>query len=434
MGGSDFNVYLFGSSVPWGFPYAPNCDVGKIVAQTWSNSVNGCELVVRNEARYGAPSRYVLERTRSVAQHAHAPGRAIALVYSGNNEFIHLSPDRDKRGRGPMLVSAAERRSIVQSHRRHLEASVQMLRGAGIEVVLSTIPTNLRDWPPSYTVLTDERAEFFEDLYSRAADAGRAGRLDDAEHLLQDILGSDPEFAQAHFLLGRILLAAGRAEDARPHLVAANDFDGRPIRAISNVNKNIRALAAEHQIRLLDAEAAFQAAAADGICGSAQFWDDCHPKLAGYIQLADLLGAHIADFAGLDAAPAVASSDAVRDCHGMDQTFLAGVYARTGLYCYKHSDCWDSDPTLDLAESYLRDALNMAPGSIEVHIALTLVLARRGDDAGAQGFAGAAIRLDPERANWLLHGREARVTLGELGIVDVERWASGETNGPHPTH
>jgi tetratricopeptide (TPR) repeat protein len=424
VAGSDFTLYLFGGSVPWGFPYAPRCDTGSIVSHTWSGSVDGAELVLRNEALYGASSRYVLERTRSVAQRKHAPGTALALVFSGNNEFIHLTPGRGRRGRGATLMSVEERWVIVELHRRNLEASVLELRRAGIEVVLSTIPTNLRDWPPSYTVLASGRDELIEHLYSRARDASRVGRAGEAEELLQEILRLEPECAQAHFLLGRVHLAAGRA-DARPHLISANDYDGRPIRATSAINRNIRSLAAAHGIRLLDAEANFEALASDGVCGNADFWDDCHPRLHGYVQLADLLGVHIADLAGVGGAPPTPSLDEVQRSHGIDQGFLADVYGRAGLYCYKHSDCWDSETTLDLGEAYLHRALTMAPESVEAHVALALLLAYRGDDAGARRLARAAHGLNPERALWLFHGREACATLGALGITDVERWALG---------
>ena len=101
------------------------------------------------------------------------------------------------------------------------------------------------------------------------------------------------------------------------------------------------------------------------------------------------------------------------------------MYGRTGLYCYKHSDCWDSEITLDLGEAYLNRALTMVPESIEVHIALALLLAYRGDDARACSLARKAHGFDPKRALWLLHGREARATLGALGITDVEQWVLG---------
>ena len=64
----------------------------------------------------------------------------------------------------------------------------------------------------------------------------------------------------------------------------------------------------------------------------------------------------------------------------------------------------------------------MAPGSIEVHVALALLLAWRGDDAAARSLARAAHALDATRTLWLLHGPEARNTLGALGITDVESW------------
>jgi hypothetical protein len=69
----------------------------------------------------------------------------------------------------------------------------------------------------------------------------------------------------------------------------------------------------------------------------------------------------------------------------------------------------------------------MAPDSIEVHIALALLLARRGNDAAARELARAAHARDPRRALWLLHGPEARATLGALGITDVEAWALGRS-------
>lgn len=431
MAEPDFTLYLLGSSVPWGFPYAPACDIGTIVAQAWSGTVRGRTLVVRNEAKYGAQSTYVVERTRSIAQRQHTPHSALALVYSGNNEFLQLVPGRGKRGRGPALASPDETQVILEAHRRNLEAAILDLRAVGVEPVLSTLPTNLRDWPPSYTVLADDRAEQIERLYAEASKASEGSganghHVEEAVHLLDEILTLAPDCAQAHFRLGRLHLAAGRREAARRHLVAANDFDGRPIRATTAINRNIRDLAASHGIRLLDAEAAFEDAALDGICGNDQFWDDCHPKLEGYMLMAGRLGSHIAEFTGIGDAPAVPSREEVERAHGIDQPFMADVHGRMGLYCYKHSACWDDEITLGLGEDYLRRALEMAPGSIEVHIALALLLAWRGDDAAARSLARAAYALDAKRTLWLLHGPEARNTLGALGITDVEDWISND--------
>lgn len=425
---SDFTLLLFGGSVPWGFPYAPKCDIGSIVSQAWSGSVADTELVVHNEAQYGAPSRYVLERVRSVARRSDLGGRSVALVYSGNNEFIHLAPGRDSRGTGPALVGEVERAAIVENHRQNLEASALALRRAGVEVVLSTIPTNLRDWPPSYTVLPaeeDGRGRAITDLLARARAMIQAARADEVEATLDELLRLDPACAQAHFALGRLHLARGRAADARVHLVRANDCDGRPIRATTAINANIRALAAEHGLRLLDAEAIFDSTAPEPVCGNAQFWDDCHPKLAGYVALAGRVSDEIAQFVGTTAPP-MPSLDEVRRAHDLDESFEADLHWRVGLYCYKHADCWDAELPLDLGERYIRHALSLAPDRVETQIAFALLLACRGDEAGAREVVRTAHTIDPQRALWLLHGREAKTTLGSIGVTDVEQWAFSE--------
>lgn len=422
MAEPEFTLYLLGSSVPWGFPYAPACDIGAIIAQAWSGAVRGRKLIVRNEAKYGAQSAYVVERARSIAQRQHAGRSALALIYSGNNEFLQLVPGGGKRGRGPALAGPDETQAIVEAHRRNLEAAVLDLRRAGVEPVLSTLPVNLRDWPPSYTVLADDRADQIERLYGEAHDASQH-RVDESGRLLGEILELAPDCAQAHFRLGRLHLAAGRREAARRHLIAANDFDGRPIRASTAINRNIRDLAATHRIRLLDAEAAFEEASPDGVCGNDQFWDDCHPKIDGYMLIADRLGGHIAAFAGCEDAPPTPSREEVERAHGIDRPFMADVHGRMGLYCYKHSGCWEDEITLGLGEDYLRRAIEMAPDGVEAHIALALLLAWRGDDAAARSLARAAYAIDAKRALWLLHGPEARTTLGALGITDIEAWA-----------
>ncbi|MFE2707163.1 tetratricopeptide repeat protein [Streptomyces mirabilis] len=432
MNAPQFTLYLFGSSVPWGFPYAPTCDIGTIVAQSWSGSVGGAPLVVRNEARYGAPSRYALERIRSVTQQPHRPNSALALVYSGNNEFLHLAPGHGAtQGWGPALMTPEEHAAIIDQHRANLEAGVLALRRAHIEPVLATIPTNLRDWPPTYSALDAADAADLVLRYQRAQDDARAGRTEQAVRLLRELLAEQGRFAQAHFLLGRLYLHSGRPDEARWHLVAANDCDGRPLRATTDINRTIRSLADTRGVRLLDVETAF-ITAAGGVCGRGDFWDDCHPTLEGYRRIAALLNDHVADLAGTGATPRVPPVDDVRAHHGIDAAFDADVLWRIGMYYYKHSSCWDSALTLEVAEEHLRRALELTPTSIEVHIALALVLAHRGDRAETRELLADALEFDRTRALWLLHGPEARAHFTALDIDDAVRWALGRAPADTP--
>jgi cytochrome c-type biogenesis protein CcmH/NrfG len=46
---------------------------------------------------------------------------------------------------------------------------------------------------------------------------GREGHVDEAQHELETSLASDPQFVDAHLLLGDLLVARRRPRDAVPH-------------------------------------------------------------------------------------------------------------------------------------------------------------------------------------------------------------------------
>ncbi len=56
--------------------------------------------------------------------------------------------------------------------------------------------------------------------YNYAMQLGRGGHYDQAQHELETALRDDPEFSDAHQLLGELLLGKGQAKDAVPHFEA----------------------------------------------------------------------------------------------------------------------------------------------------------------------------------------------------------------------
>ena len=182
-------IFCLGGSSAYGFPWGADVAFTSIVGEALAAS----HLERHVEAVNAAGISYAMHRLNLVADELLAYRPDIFLIYSGHNEFIEpaffeslkrrsatrtrleyaLSYSRLYSGltlmnrwlreqqpssATPMdqvvrrdqtrIYSPPEKEAIVAQFRQGLERLVRRAQEAGVKVVLSTVPCNLRDWRP----------------------------------------------------------------------------------------------------------------------------------------------------------------------------------------------------------------------------------------------------------------------------------------------
>ena len=177
-----------------------------------------------------------------------------------------------------------------EDFRRRLEAIVAHCERTGTLAVLLIPPSNDSGFEPNRSTLpaTTPRAE--REAFTSRFLTVRAGEQSDparATESYRAILADQPDFAEAHFRLARLLERSGNRREAEPHYRAARDLDGLLMRCPGDFQEVYREIAARHpQALLIDGQAALAAASPGGILGDELFLDAMHPTVRGHALLA----------------------------------------------------------------------------------------------------------------------------------------------------
>ena len=193
----------------------------------------------------------------------------------------------------------------------NLAAIIQSGRRAGAEVFVSTVASNLRDWPPFASqhragLGPTERATW-DQAFAEGVQAEAAGNLPAAMSAYGRAAAIDDGHAELQFRLARCALAAGQSDAARAHFVKARDTDALRFRTDSRQNDLIRATAraAGAGVTLVEAAERLAADSPAGIPGTNCFHEHVHFHFAGNYRLARLFAEQLE--ARLPAAPAGAA-------------------------------------------------------------------------------------------------------------------------------
>ena len=182
-------------------------------------------------------------------------------------------------------------RRHVFDHFRHTTARlVEQARERGVEVLLVTPASNLKDCSPfkserSPSVSPDQAARF-DELLEAARAALPAERWREAAERLEQARAIDDRYAEVHYLLGRALDHLGRHAEARASFARAVEEDICPLRAPAAIGEAIRTVAADQSVALLDFEKTLLQRSPNGIPGAEHFLDHVHLHADGYGLLA----------------------------------------------------------------------------------------------------------------------------------------------------
>jgi len=177
-----------------------------------------------------------------------------------------------------------EYRYSLEHYTQNLNKMIDLCRNRGVPVILCTLPSNLRSWPPFRSEPNNDalrqRFDLIQNLLS-------AKQYPEALSNAKAVLADHETAAHFHYAAALSLDKLSRTVEAQEHYLLAKDYDAFPHRTLSSFNERIREIAAKRGVLLFDAETSFFAASPDGIPGMDLFLDQCHPNVAGHKILAD---------------------------------------------------------------------------------------------------------------------------------------------------
>ena len=323
-----YRVFVLGSSAAMGDP-EPSFSISRVLQVLLDEAYPGVRFEIVNAGITAVNSHVV----RGVAEDCAGLKPDLFFVYEGNNEVIGpfgpgtvfssslrserairisvllrslrlgqllastvrggTSSDRLKEWGGMEMflkheIPATDPRLQDTRHlfAQNLRAIVRAGQGAGARVVLGTVLTNQRDFSPFRSlhradIAAPEKERFTTSMQAGIA-AAEAGDLPAAERHFTDSLKEDASYAEAHYQLGRVLLAANKPRLARDAFRRALDLDALRFRTDSGLNDAIRSVAAGMEgVWLLDGEQVGEGEVQSGVPGDEFLYEHVHLTFRG---------------------------------------------------------------------------------------------------------------------------------------------------------
>jgi tetratricopeptide (TPR) repeat protein len=176
-------------------------------------------------------------------------------------------------------------KQVYASFAANLADIAELGQRSGATVVLSTIPVNLRDFPPLASLhregLRPEQLDEWQKWFSGGTNAQAAGSLAEALVDFRKAGEIDDNFADVAFQQARCELELKQSAPADADFRHARDLDTLRFRADSRINEIIRQTAQAKGIPLIDADIVF--AQHDG---EDSFYDHVHLNFSGNYRVA----------------------------------------------------------------------------------------------------------------------------------------------------
>jgi tetratricopeptide (TPR) repeat protein len=199
-------------------------------------------------------------------------------VWQGMSTFVgsHVRADDDRLNR------------IYEHFRENLEDICRLGAGAGIPIVVCTIPVNLKDSAPFGSLhgpdLNRGRNLAWMKAYMEGMRLEKEKKLPEAIEHYEEASRIDDQYADLAFRLGRCYAARGKKSEAKDCFVRARDLDTLRFRCDTTINRTIREVIAgqrDQRIRLADAERVFEENSSDGMPGEELFLEHVHMNFRG---------------------------------------------------------------------------------------------------------------------------------------------------------
>jgi len=179
----------------------------------------------------------------------------------------------------------AWREGVVEHFGINLRRMAAMCHSAGVPLLLVQPASNLRDSPPFKweppAAWEQSRIEEWGELITRGREL-REQQPEKALHVFEQALEMDAANPLTHYELGLTHRQLRDSAAARESFVAARDRDVCPLRMISPLEQQMRTVAGEWDLPLLDMHALLEAESRDEILGDDWLVDHIHPSVEGH--------------------------------------------------------------------------------------------------------------------------------------------------------
>ena len=182
------------------------------------------------------------------------------------------------------------RQQVIAHYRFNLNRMLEMARFSGVEVILITPASNLKDCSPFKSEFSAELSEKqtaeFQTLLDRGLQAAKLGQREKALAAFDKAESIDGRYADLHYQRGRVLMKLERWPEAAAAFRRALQEDVCPLRILPQMRQTITELAALHDVPLIDFAGIIEKRSEQGIPGADHFLDHVHLTIEGYRLLA----------------------------------------------------------------------------------------------------------------------------------------------------
>ncbi len=176
-----------------------------------------------------------------------SPAASRSLEWKGMSTFA----GKTVRGDDPRLEA------VYRNFEANLRDIVAAASHAGVRTVLSTVVANLKDCAPFASLhregMRKDELQKWSSAYSEGLRSWELGLNDEARRQLASALDLDPHYAEAHYVMGRVLAAKGDTDGSRKEYAQALHWDALRFRPGPRINEIIRTVAADGSTILVDA-------------------------------------------------------------------------------------------------------------------------------------------------------------------------------------
>ena len=188
------------------------------------------------------------------------------------------------------LRDAELEEQVLAHYRYNMARIVDIARANDTKVIFVTPASNLRNCSPFKSQHRDgldaEQKLKWDALLLSAQDNFDAKRFSQALSGLDRAARIDDQYAQLHYLRGRVLDALEKYEEAKIAYLRALDEDVCPLRALSPMRDIVIHVAKERDVPLVDFASLVENDSPHGIPGKEFFLDHVHPTIDGHRMLA----------------------------------------------------------------------------------------------------------------------------------------------------